>query len=319
MNVVFFGTPEFAVPALERLIASPYRVVGVVTQPGRPRGRGQKIAEGEVADCARAHGLPVLQPDRLKDNGFLAALDGFGADLGVVAAYGRILPDAVLQTPRLGFINLHASLLPRYRGAAPVQRAILAGEVQTGVSIMRVVAELDAGPVFLAEAVPIASHETSVELERRLAAVGAAALLRVADALARGEAVATPQDDRLASYAPRITKEEGIIRWARPAETIHNQVRALHPWPHAWTTLAGRRYIIIESAVAPDPPAPSPPPGERRPGQILVASGSSVIVAAGLSASLRILRIQPEGKRAMETREFLAGHPLAPGMVLGEG
>ena len=320
MKVVFFGTPAFAVPSLEGLIRSPHRVVGVVTQPDRPRGRGQRMSEEAVARAARAHGLPVLQPERLQDAAFLNALAGFGAELGVVAAYGRILPDAVLSTPRRGLINVHASLLPRLRGAAPIQRAIVAGETQTGVTIMRVVRVLDAGPVFASETVSIGADETGEELERRLAEVGVPLLLRVVSAIERGDAVETPQDDRLASYAPRLAKDEGVIDWSQPAAAIHNKVRGLRPWPQAWTFLAGSRYIILESAVAAGGPAASRLAApDHRPGAILEAVGPSLVVAAGSGTALRILRVQPEGRRPMAVQEFLAGHHLAPGLVFGHG
>jgi len=320
MKVVFFGTPAFAAPLLTGLISSPHRVEAVVTQPDRPRGRGQRVSEEAVARLAQGSGIPILQPERLKDAAFLETLAGFGADLGVVAAYGRILPDAVLSTPRLGLINVHASLLPRYRGAAPIQRAILAGETCTGVTIMRIVAALDAGPIFAAEPVTIGADDTSVELERRLAEAGVPLLLRVMDAIERGDAVETPQDDRLATYAPRLAKHEGVIDWNQSAAVIHDKVRGLHPWPHACTFLAGARYILLQSAVAAggSPPVANEPPGHA-PGTILEAAGSSLVVAAGSGSSLRILRIQPEGRRPMTAREFLAGHPLPSGLAFGAG
>ena len=320
MNVVFFGTPAFAVPALERLMHGGHAVVGVVTQPDRPRDRGQRPSEGPVKRLAIRHGISVLQPERLKDEAFVAAFTALAADLGVVAAYGKILPVQVLAIPPLGLINVHASLLPRHRGAAPIQRAVLAGEPETGVSIMRIVREMDAGPVFATHAVAIGPDETSESLDHRLAEVGADLLMRVVGEIEQGHARETPQDERLATYAPRLTKEEGLIWWDEPAAAIHNKVRGLHPWPHAYTHLEQTRYIILESAVGVgDPPREGRPDREHRPGEIVEAGPASLRVAGGGGTWLSILRIQAEGRRPMGVREFLAGHPLSPGMLFGPG
>jgi len=306
MRIVFFGSPQFAVPTLERLIASSHPVVGVVTQPDRPRGRGQMIGEGPVKVRARAHGIPVLQPERLKTPEFLQPFAALSPDLGVVAAYGRILPEDVLRIPRFGLINVHASLLPRWRGAAPVERAVIAGDTETGITIMRVVRALDAGPVFASVVRPIGADETAEELERDLASMGAALLVQVVDRMQEGSAEETPQDDRLVTYAPRLTKEEGLINWTEPATAIHNKVRGLHPWPHAFSFLGGHRYIILRTS-----------PGGRdaphvEPGTVVAAVGDQIVVATG-DGLVRILEIQPEGRRAMMARQFLAGHPLRPG------
>jgi methionyl-tRNA formyltransferase len=302
---VFFGTPEFAVPTIDALLASRHAVVGVVTQPDRPRGRGQKTSHAPVKARALAAGVPVLQPDRLKDPVFLDSLAALQADLGVVAAYGKILTDAVLALPRLGLINVHASLLPRYRGAAPVHRAIIAGEAETGVTIMRVVTALDAGPMLATVARAISPDETSVEVERDLARLGAPLLVSIADDLASGRAHEQPQDDGAATYAHRLTKADGLIDWTSPARGVHNLVRGLHPWPHAFTFLAGHRFIVIRSTVA-DAPLTDPP------GTVLEAKSDRLVVATGAGA-LRILEIQAEGKRPMTARDFLAGHRLAAG------
>jgi methionyl-tRNA formyltransferase len=305
LRVVFFGTPEFAVPTLDALLASRHTVVGVVTQPDRPRGRGQKTSNAPVKARALAAGVPVLQPDRLKDPAFLETLSALHADLGVVAAYGKILTDAVLATPRLGLINVHASLLPRYRGAAPVHRAVIAGEQETGVTIMRVVKALDAGPMLATASRPIGADETSVEVERDLARLGAPLLVSIADDLAAGRAHEAPQDDALATCAHRLTKTDGIIDWSWPANRVHNLVRGLHPWPHAFTFLGGHRFIVIRSSVS-DAAAAAPA------GTLLEAKGDRLVVSTGARA-LRILEIQAEGKRPMTARDFLAGHQLAPG------
>jgi len=305
MRIVFFGTPEFAVPSLEALLSSHHHVVGVVTQPDRPRGRGRKTTDAPVKTRALDAGVPVLQPERLKDPRFLDALAAFGSDLGVVAAYGKILTDAVLAIPRLGMINVHASLLPTYRGAAPVHRAIIAGEHETGVTIMRVVKELDAGPMLASATRRIGPNETSDAVERDLARLGAALLARVVDSLATRGVTETPQDHAAATYAPRLTKADGLIDWAASAQAIHDRIRGLHPWPHAFTFHRGDRYILLRSAVVSGP-------ADGAPGVVLEASGDRLIVAAG-SGAIGIVEIQAEGKRPMIVREFLPGHRVAPG------
>jgi methionyl-tRNA formyltransferase len=314
LRVVFFGTPEFAVPTLEALLGSRHSVVGVVTQPDRPRGRGQKTSAAPVKACAVAAGVPVLQPERLKDSEFLELLSGLGADLGVVAAYGRILNDAVLATPRLGLINVHASLLPRYRGAAPVHRAIIAGEAETGVTIMRVVKALDAGPMLSAVHRPIGPEETSDEVERDLSRLGAELLLTSVDDLAAGRTQETPQDDSASTYAPRLTKDDGVVVWTLPAAGIHDLVRGLHPWPHAFTFHDGRRFILRRSVVS--APATDGSAEDEEPGTIVEAAGDQLVVATG-AGRLRLTEIQAEGKRPMSVREFLAGHRLNAGDRFG--
>jgi methionyl-tRNA formyltransferase len=280
-------------------------VVGVVTQPDRPRGRGQKASYSPVKELALRFQVPVLQPDRLKAPEFQAALRDLGADLGVVAAYGRIIPDAVIATPRLGMINIHGSILPRYRGAAPVHRAVMAGDAETGVSIMRVVRELDAGPVFSIARHPIGPDETSVEVERALAQLGAGLCVEVIDRIAEGTAVETPQDDSKATYAPRLTRDEGWLDWSRPASHLHNQVRGLQPWPLAQSLLQGHRLLIHASEVAKLTAAADP-------GVVVAAAAERLVVATGRDA-LRLLRVQPEGRRVMSARDFLAGHRVTPG------
>jgi len=305
LRVVFFGTPAFAVPTLDALLASRHAVVGVVCQPDRPRGRGHKTSAGPVKSRAVSAGVPVLQPQRLKDDGFLESLAALAADLGVVAAYGRILTDAVLAMPRLGLINVHASLLPRYRGAAPVHRAIIAGDRETGVTIMRVVQALDAGPMLATAHRPIGADETSDEVERDLARIGAPLLVETVDGLAAGTVRETPQDASAATYAPRLTKEDGALDWQAPAIRIHNLVRGLHPWPHASTFLHGRRLILLRSS-------PSDQPAGAAPGTVLAAKPGDFVVAAG-SGRVHLVEVQVEGKRPMTAREFLAGHRVSPG------
>ena len=312
LRVVFFGTPEFAVPTLEALLRSRHQVVGVVTQPDRPRGRGQKTSPSPVKAVAVSAGLPVLQPERLKEPTLLDGLTALDADLGVVAAYGKILTDAVLAIPRRGLINVHASLLPRYRGAAPVHRAIIAGERETGVTIMRVVKALDAGAMMATVHRTIGPDDTSDEVERDLGRLGAALLVETTDALAAGSAVETPQDDAAATYAHRLTKDDGIIDWSRTAEDVHNLVRGLHPWPHAFTFHGNDRFILRRSSVS----TQTSSSGAIAPGTIVEAHGDRLLVAAG-QGQLQVLQIQAEGKRPMSARDFLAGHRLSAGDRFG--
>ncbi len=308
MNVVFYGTPEFALPALTRLLDSPHRVAAVVTQPDRRRGRGQRLAPMPVKQVAAANGTPILQPDRPGSEAFVATLSALAPDLAIVAAYGRMLPDAVLTVPRLGTINIHPSLLPKYRGAAPVQRAVIAGETSTGVSIMRLVREMDAGPVFARRTRPIAADETSAAVETDLARMGAELLLEVIRDLEAGTAVEQPQDHSAATFAPRLSREDGDMDWRAPAAAIHNLVRGLHPWPHASSVLEGARYLIHRTAIA-----SSARPQPRAPGTLVEASGDRLVVSTGDGGAVAILEIQPEGRRRLETRAFLAGHRWSAG------
>jgi methionyl-tRNA formyltransferase len=305
LRLVFFGTPDFARPTLESLLRSRHQVVGVITQPDRPRGRGHHTTDAPVKELAVAASVPVLQPERLRDARFLAALTALGADLGVVAAYGKILPEEVLAVPRLGLVNVHGSLLPRYRGAAPVHRAVMAGERETGVTIMRVVRALDAGPMLAIARQPIDPNERSDEVEARLARVGARLLLETVDALAAGAISERPQDETSATYAPRLTKQEGLVDWTWPADRVHNLIRGLHPWPLAYSFLNGRRVILRRSRIA---------KGEAQaaPGTVLAPAGHRLVIATA-SDGIDILEIQPENKRPMTAREFLAGHSVAPG------
>jgi methionyl-tRNA formyltransferase len=312
LRIAFFGTPEFAVPSLRALVSSTHVVSGVVTQPDRPRGRGQKLSPSPVKACAVACGLPVLQPDRMKDEAFLGAFAALESDLAVVAAYGRILPSVLLATPRLGFINVHASLLPRWRGASPIHRAVMAGDAETGISIMRVVLALDAGGVFTKAARPIGPDETAEQVERDLAELGGQILLPVIDALEAGTAEATPQDESLVTYAPRLLKEDGVIDWNAPASDLHNQVRGLYPWPHACTTLNGARVIVLETK--PEAPHPSSP---AAPGVVLEVRHDAIVVAARPHQSIALLTLQAEGRRPVSAREFAAAVKLAPGARFG--
>jgi methionyl-tRNA formyltransferase len=317
LRLVYFGTPEFAVPTLRRLLESSHRsasheVVALVSQPDRPKGRGNRLTPTPTKELALAAGIPVLQPERLKDDAFLGAISALIPDLGVVAAYGRLLPDQLLSIPPLGMINVHASLLPRWRGAAPIHRAVIAGDRETGITIMRVVKELDAGASFKKISRVIGCDETTVDVERDLAEMGASLLLEVLDEISVGRATETPQDPSLVTYAAKITKAEGAVEWSLPAERIHNLVRGLQPWPLVSGRIGGARVLVhrteLTSAVSPDAP-----------GTIVRAEPERFEIVAGDGRVLRVLTIQPEGRRAMSAREFLAGRHVGPGTKVERG
>lgn len=305
LRIVFFGTPTFAVPTLEGLLRSRHPVVGVVTQPDRPRGRGQVVRSSPIKALALVHDVPVWQPDKLKDDAFLALARSVEPDLGVVAAYGKLLPDVLLTIPRLGLINVHASLLPRYRGASPIQRAVLAGDAETGVTIMRVVSALDAGASLAQRRHPIGPEDTSGDVEQALATLGASLLCETVDRLAAGAVEEAAQDDTQATYAPRLRKDEGLIDWSRPALAVHNHVRAMQPWPGAFSFLHGQRLMMRRTR----PAAPT----DAAPGTIVEADRDVLRVATGDNSSLHLLEVQPEGRRAMAARDFLAGRRLEVG------
>jgi len=310
LRVVFFGTPQFAVPTLEHLAASRHEVRGVVTQPDRARGRGQRVVPAPVKDFSVRHGIPLIQPERLRDPSVEATLRSWEPDLGVVAAYGRIIPPVLLAVPLHGMINVHASLLPKYRGAAPVQRAVIAGETETGVTIMRVAEALDTGDMFAHATRPIGPDEKSETIEHDLADRGARLLVDVVDAIAAGSAHSEPQDDARSTYAPRLTREEGLIDWSLPATDIHNRVRGLSPWPHAYSHLDGQRLILTATQVAADR-------SDESPGTIVRILPDRLLVATGQGGQIAIREVQPEGRRAMAVRDYLAGHPITPGARFG--
>jgi methionyl-tRNA formyltransferase len=308
LRVAFFGTPGFAVPTLERLVSSPHQVVGVITQPDRPRGRGQQVTHGPVKSLAASLRLPVLQPLKLARDQFEAAFTALHADIGVVAAYGKILPDWLLATPRLGLINVHASLLPKYRGASPVHRAVINGDAETGVTIMRVVKELDAGPMLAAAIVPIGIDDTTTIVESALAARGADLLVETLDAIEAGTAREVPQDESLVTYAPKLAKTEGLVDWSLPAPRIHDLVRGLWPWPHAYTYLGQTRYILHRSRLSTRPTL------NEAPGTIVHATNvDGLHVVCGDRTTLELVDIQLEGKRVMGAREVMAAQVLVPG------
>jgi methionyl-tRNA formyltransferase len=299
------------VPSLTRLIESRHRVVGVITQPDRPRGRGRHVSNAPVKALAVSRGVPVLQPERLKQEMFGDAFAALDADLGVVAAYGKILPQWLLDAPRLGMVNVHASLLPKYRGAAPVHRAIINGETETGVTIMRVVKALDAGPMLARRARPIDLHETSDAVERDLAVIGGDLLAESLDDLASSRLMEVPQDEGAATYAHRLTKDEGLIDFRLAALEIHNRVRGLRPWPGAYTFLRGKRVAFHRAR-----PSAVPVP-EGTPGLCVTPELGMLTVVCGDRHAIDVLELQPEGRRVMSARDFLAGHPGLSGQVFG--
>jgi methionyl-tRNA formyltransferase len=305
---VFAGTPEFAVPALEALVRSSHRVVAVYTQPDRPAGRGQQLAASAVKQCAVRHGLPVEQPATLRESAAVELLQRWAPDVMIVAAYGLLLPQSILQTPRLGCINIHASLLPRWRGAAPIQRAIAAGDTQTGVTIMQMEAGLDTGPMLLTRAVPIEARETAASLHDRLATLGADALLVALEEIAQGTAKPRTQPADGVTYATKLRKEEAAIDWSQPAAQIDRQIRAFDPWPVAETRLHGQQLRVWQAM-------PVDATASRAPGEVLATSAAGIDVSTG-EGVLRLTRVQSAGRKAMCAAEFLKAHRL-DGAVLG--
>ena len=306
LRIVFLGTPQFAVPTLQTLLASRHQVCGVITQPDRPSGRGQQVSDSPVKALAVECGLPLLQPERLKNPEVAATLREWRSDLGVVAAYGKLIPEEIFSLPRLGMINVHASLLPKYRGAAPVHRAVIDGEHETGVTIMRIEKMLDAGAMLAKVTRPIGPDETSDVVQRDLARMGADLLVDVVEQIATGTEQQELQDFMTCSYAPPLTKDEGLIDWSLPASSTHNRVRGLCPWPHAYTYLDGARLILLETRIESEPV-------DAPPGTIVDTSRDAIHVAAGHGERIAIEQLQPEGGRPMAAREFLAGHRVEPG------
>ncbi|MCC5861189.1 MAG: methionyl-tRNA formyltransferase [Gammaproteobacteria bacterium] len=301
-RVVFAGTPEFAVPSLQSLLEDGWPVAGVLTQPDRPAGRGRRLLPSPVKRAALAAGLPVLQPVGLRDAASRAAVAALAPDLLVVAAYGLLLPQALLDLPRAGCINVHASLLPRWRGAAPIQRAILAGDRETGISIMRMVRALDAGPVYLTRALAIGEDETAGELHDRLARLGGEALLAALTGILAGTLAAQPQPDAGVTYASKLEKDEAVLDWSQPAVALARRVRAFNPWPVAETRLDGARVRIWRARVLNHDEQASP-------GTLRVDGGRRVRAATG-EGWLELLELQWPGKRVLAAAEALAGRHL---------
>lgn len=308
MKILFMGTPEFAVPSLEALIAAGHTVCGVFSQPDKPVGRHQnKLQATPVKECALSHGIPVFQPVKLRDGTALAQIKALAPELIVVAAYGRILPQDILDCPPLGCINVHSSLLPKYRGAAPINWAILNGDKETGVTIMHMAAALDAGDIISQVSTPIGPDETAPELTARLAVLGGELLVETVEALRNGTASRTPQEESAVTLAPMLSKELSPMDWSKNAEALHDQVRGLLTWPAAAAEIGGVHCKIFLT---------SPENGKGTPGTVLEAGKVGLLVACGGGSALRILELQPDGKKRMPAEAFLAGHPLKPGEIL---
>ncbi|CEP69450.1 Methionyl-tRNA formyltransferase [Moorella glycerini] len=309
MRLVFMGTPDFAVPSLKALLNSGHEIAGVVTQPDRPRGRGKKLQPPPVKETALAAGLPVSQPAAMKEEEFLTRLQQWQPEVIVVVAFGRILPQEILDLPEKGCINLHASLLPRYRGAAPIHRAVMNGEKETGVTTMWMVPQLDAGDIILQEKLPIGPDATTGEIHDRLAILGAELLVHTLDLVATGRAPRQPQDDALATYAPPLQPDEEKINWERPAGKIYNLIRGLNPWPGAYTLRAGERLKVYGARILDEATTGVP-------GQVVAVTSEGFVVQAG-RGKLLITTVQPQGKKIMPADAYLRGYPLATGEVLG--
>lgn len=304
MRIVFFGTPEIAIPTLAA-VAERYGVLAVVCQPDRPQGRSSKPVPCPAKQWAVQHGIPVMQPTVLNDGTFEQWLRSQEPDLCVLAAYGRILKQPILDVPTHGFLNMHPSLLPRHRGPSPIQTAILCGDETTGISIMRLDAGTDTGDILMQETAAIAPDDTTASLSERLAVLGASVLLRGIERIENGQAVYTPQDHALATVSRMFEKRDGRIRWEAPAREIHNLVRASIPWPVAHTQFHGEVFRICRTAVVDEP-------AEAEPGVVVCSERDRVVVAAG-EGRLAIVEIQPPGKRVMAVGEFLRGHAIALG------
>ena len=307
MRIWFFGTSAFAVPSLERLVAEQFTVDCCITQPDRPQGRGQRLEPSPVKQAAVRLKVPLLQPERLSS----AALEGRSADLGIVAAYGQLIKPDVLTRPRLGMIGVHPSLLPKYRGAAPINWALLKGEQVTGMSIFRLVERLDAGEILLQESVPVLPADDAETLGQRLALLGAECVVRAVRLLESGRVRATAQDDAQSTYAPKLTKAQGRIDWQAAAEDISALVRATVPWPGAWTVWRGEG-LKIWRALASEDEAPA-----AAPGTVVRASQDGIAVRTGRGILL-VQELQAAGKRRMAAQEFLAGRQMSVGERLGE-
>ena len=308
MRILFWGTPDFATPSLRALLGEGFEVCGVVTQPDKPAGRRRALQESPVKRIAREEGLPVFQPETARDEEFREMLALMAPDLSVVVAYGHILPRSVIELPRLGTVNIHASLLPALRGAAPIQAALREGLSQTGISIMQMVPALDAGPVLLRAIAPVADDETYGELSARLAELGALALIEALALLELGRARAEPQDDSLATYASKVTRETTRLRWSDGCDEVANAIRAYDPRPGAWGVLDGNDVKLF---------------GARRvherggqPGEVLEASAEGLVVACG-SGAVRIAEVQPAGTRRMSSIDWHRGRGVAIGAILG--
>jgi len=309
-RILFMGTPDFAVPSLQMLVEKAYPIVGVVTQPDRPKGRKQVLTPPPVKTTALSYGIPVFQPEKLRDPAALEEILALKPELVVTAAYGQLLPSALLEAPRWGCINVHASLLPKYRGGAPIHHALINGEKETGVTIMYMVERLDAGDILSQRAIPIEETDHVGSLHDKLSRLGAELLAETIPALLAGEIQPVPQDESLVTYAPNIRREDERIDWSQPACAIFNRVRGLHPWPVAFTTWQGKPLKIWWAEVV-------DVRHDAEPGTVLNVGMDGIIVAAGKGAVV-IQELQPYGKKRMTAAEFVRGRNMEPGERLGD-
>ena len=310
LNMVFMGTPDLAATVLGSLLESGYPVKAVVTQPDKPKGRGKALACSPVKELAVENGIPVLQPERAKDEAFIEELRTYAPDIIVVAAYGKILPKSILDMPKYGCINVHTSLLPDYKGAAPIQWAILNGETQTGVTIMYMDEGCDTGDIISAEHIEIAADETGGGLHDKLAVLGGELLVRTLPSILDGSCTRTPQEKGVGRYVSIIDKSLGNLDFTRPAIELERYIRGLDPWPCAFTKLEGKILKLWKAYVIPDTT-------EEAPGTVLPGDKKALRVATG-EGILAVTELQPEGKRRMKTEEYLNGYTVAAGTVLGE-
>lgn len=316
MRIVFMGTPAFAVPTLQQLLNTEFSVVGVVCQPDRPSGRGKKVQVGPVKALALSQGIPLAQPEKIKDPRFMETLRAWDPDAIVVAAFGRILPKIILNLPPKGCLNVHGSLLPKYRGAAPIPWALILGETETGITIMLMDEGMDTGAILQQEVIPIGPDETAGELATRMAQIGGALLVSTLRGWDAGTMRSYPQNESEATFAPILKKEDGLIHWDRPARTIANRIRGLSPWPGVYTFLKRERWGIWKVEVV------GPVTGIGRifsdnlqvPGTITAVTKQAICVQTG-QGHLNLLGIQPENKKRMNVSDYLAGHRVEEGMT----
>jgi methionyl-tRNA formyltransferase len=311
MRVVFLGTPDFAVPSLKTLLASRYEVCAVFTQPDRPGGRGQNPQPPPIKTVAAAAGVAVYQPAKIRADENRAVFESLRADFLVVVAYGQILPGWLLKSAAIAPVNVHASLLPRYRGAAPVVWAILRGETITGVTTMLMDESLDTGKMLLKSEMPISEDSTGGELAARLSLLGASLVIPTLDGLANGTLTPEEQDHALATWAPRIVKDQARLSWESDARELHNLIRAFNPWPRAFCNCGGQRLLILKSR-----PAPAPAGNSHPAGHIIRLTETGILVACGQSTALEILEVQPANRRIVAGKEFAHGARIGPGAIL---
>ncbi|AYB45422.1 MULTISPECIES: methionyl-tRNA formyltransferase [Paenibacillus] len=312
MNIVFMGTPAFAVPSLEMLIAEGYTIAAVVTQPDRPQGRKKVLTPTPVKEAALRHGIPVLQPQRLRNPEAVAELAVYKPDLIVTAAYGQILPKSVLDMPALGCLNVHGSLLPAYRGGAPIQRSIINGESVTGITLMYMAEGLDTGDMIARTEVPIEDDDTAGTMFEKLSQAGAELLRRELPRLVKGKVEAEPQDDSKATYAPNLTRDDEKIDWSRTSREIYDQIRGLVPYSGGFTLWNGEVFKVWAAA---KPDSAQKPSGDAQPGTVLELQEKGIVVKTG-DGTLTLLTVQPSGKKAMDAAQFVRGTSLTAGTVL---